>query len=196
MAAQHDDTTPYAPGIRLCMPDDLGPGASVQAGPAEAHYLCHVMRCKVGDEIALFNGRDGEWRARIDGCSKKAVTLVCVALIREQTRPADIWLLFAPVKRARLDFIVEKATELGVGVLCPVFTRFTQADRVRVERMASTAREAAEQCGRLEVPDVADPRKLADVLDGWNPARLLFFCDEGGDVPAMATALDAAARGP
>lgn len=196
MASNHDDTLPYTPGIRLFVTDFLGDGAVVTVADAQSHYLQHVMRCKVGDEIILFNGRDGEWRAGVKALSKRDVTLICRAWTRCQTRPVDLWLLFAPVKRTRLDFIVEKATELGVAVLQPVFTRFTMADRVKGERMEANVREAAEQCGRLELPEVRAPERLDAVLDGWEADRTLIFCDEGGDAVPMIHALEAIGTGP
>lgn len=196
MAPSFDDTAPYVPAIRLYVQAPLLAGAEILLEPGQVHYLQHVMRRKVGDEVALFNGRDGEWAARIEGYGKKAAALKLTAQLREQDRPADLWLLFAPVKRARLDFIVEKATELGVSALQPVFTRFTNAERVKSERMAAISVEAAEQCGRLSVPDVRAPEKLGSVLDKWDPARTLIFCDEGGDVPPIAEALKGTGSGP
>ncbi len=189
MAPSFDDTTPYVPAIRLYVQAPLSAGAVIATASGQAHYLCHVMRCKVGDEVALFNGRDGEWSARIERFSKKSTTLTAIIPTRTQEKATDLWLLFAPVKRARLDFIVEKATELGVSVLQPVFTRFTNAERVKELRMEAISVEAAEQCGRLTVPDVRAPEKLDAILDGWDPARVLIFCDEGGDAQPMADAL-------
>lgn len=196
MAPTFDDTRPYVPKIRLFVEAPLRTAEAVTLGADQTHYLQHVMRCKVGDEIALFNGRDGEWNARIETLEKKRATIVPIGQARPQSQSSDLWLLFAPVKRGPLDFIVEKATELGVSALMPVFTRFTVADRVRVDRMTLNARAAAEQCGRIDVPEVHTATPLGGVLDGWDHDRILIFCDEGGDVRPMAEAISALGQGP
>lgn len=196
MAPTFDDTRPYVPKIRLFVEHPLRGAGTVTLGADQTHYLQHVMRCKAGDEIGLFNGRDGEWCARIETLEKKRATLALMGQTRAQGAASDLWLLFAPVKRGPLDFIVEKATELGVSALCPVFTRFSVVDRVRGDRMTANGREAAEQCGRLDVPEVHAATPLGDVLDGWDPARTLIFCDEGGDVRPMAEAVGAMSKGP
>lgn len=185
MARTFDDTGPYVPKIRLFVQDSLTADGAVTIGPEQSHYLQHVMRCKPGQEIALFNGRDGEWVTRIDALAKKQATLLPVSQSRPQVSSPDLWLLFAPVKRGPFDMIVEKATEIGVSALKPVFTRFTVRDRVKVERMEAIAREAAEQCGRLDVPDVSGPQSLDNMLDRWPDDRSLIFCDEGGAVRPM-----------
>ncbi|RMF11730.1 MAG: 16S rRNA (uracil(1498)-N(3))-methyltransferase [Alphaproteobacteria bacterium] len=177
------------PAIRLFVKNPLTADQDFLLEPGQVHYLQHVMRRKPGDMVALFNGRDGEWSARIEDLAKKQARLRPVVQIRSQEPAADLWLLFAPVKRARLDFIVEKATELGVGVLAPVFTRFTNAERVKESRMEAISVEAAEQSGRLTVPEVRPPQKLENLLNEWDPARTLIFCDEGGEVPPIAHVL-------
>ena len=196
MAHTFDDSRPYVPKIRLYVQDSLRADDIVTTGPEQAHYLQHVMRCKSGQEIALFNGRDGEWVARIETLAKKRATLLPVSQSRPQALSPDLWLLFAPVKRGPFDFIIEKATELGASKLVPVVTRFTVRDRVKMERMDAIAREAAEQCGRLDVPGVSGPQSLDDMLDSWPSDRTLIFCDEGGEVRPMLEVVSALDPGP
>ncbi|MFX0546639.1 16S rRNA (uracil(1498)-N(3))-methyltransferase [Roseovarius sp. S1116L3] len=164
--------------IRLYVEQPLGPGQTVRLGQAQAHYLFGVMRQGLGAPVALFNGQDGEWLAEVSEAGKKAGALEC----REQTRPLrmppDLWLLFAPIKKARTDFIVEKAAEMGAARICPVQTDFTNSERIRQDRLQAHAVEAAEQCGGTFVPPVDDLAKLGTLLDGWDPARRIMFCDE------------------
>ncbi len=136
------------------------------------------MRLSVGAHVALFNGRDGEWRASVAQAGKRAGVLVCEQQSAPLQMPPDLWLLFAPIKKARTDFIVEKAAEMGAARICPVLTEFTNSERVRVDRLQAHAVEAAEQCGGTYVPDVTEPQKLSQVLDAWNPERRILFCDE------------------
>jgi len=164
--------------IRLFVNTDLGPGQDVVLSRPQAHYLFGVMRQAVGAHVALFNGRDGEWRARIDRAGKRDGQLVCVAQSAALRAPPDLWLLFAPIKKARTDFIVEKAVEMGVARICPVLTEFTNSERVRQDRLQAHAVEAAEQCGATYVPEVAAAEKLTTVLGGWSAGRRLLFCDE------------------
>lgn len=156
----------------------LGAGASVALGRDQAHYLGGVMRRTVGDEVALFNGRDGEWRAEIGHINKRSAALACGEQTAPQTTPPDVWLLFAPIKKARTDFIVEKAAEMGVRRIQPVFTQHTNAERVKPDRMRAHAIEAAEQCGGVFAPEVAEPVKLSALLSGWDTDRRIMFCDE------------------
>jgi 16S rRNA (uracil1498-N3)-methyltransferase len=181
--------------IRLFVTCDLAPGAEVALEPGQAHYLFRVMRLEAGARVAIFNGRDGEWVAEVVEAGRRGGRLAARELSRPQRRPPDLWLLFAPVKRARTDFIVEKATELGAARLQPVTTRFTNSERLRLDRLRSHAIEAAEQCGETYVPELAEPAKLAAVLDGWDPARRLMFCDETREAVPAAAALAAATRG-
>lgn len=181
--------TASPPPIRLFVVDDLGPGAAIGLPPAQAHYLRHVMRRQRGDEIALFNGRDGEWLARIDGFGKGWCSLAVEAPLRGQTPEPDLWLAFAPLKRARIDFLVQKATELGAALLQPVLTRHVAVDRVNTDRLIANAVEAAEQCGRLTVQEVREPLPLDGLLRDWPRKRRLLFCDEAGDAPPLASAL-------
>jgi len=167
-----------APKIRLFIAESLAQDAGIMLDRDQTHYLANVMRVKLGSIIALFNGRDGEWLAEITAVSKKCVELRVTEHRREQDAPVDLWLVFAPIKKARLDFMAQKATELGVSKLQPVVTQYTNLDRVKVERIAANAREAAEQCERLEVPDVGEIMSLKEILDSWPDDRRIMFCDE------------------
>lgn len=169
--------------IRLHVPDPLLAGAGVVLNPDQTRYLTAVMRKSVGDEVVLFNGRDGEWRAQITETTKKGCRLAPVEKLRDQIGPPDLDLLIALVKRGPLETIVEKATELGVRRIRLVTTRRTNADHTNVGRLQAIAVEAAEQTGRLEVPEVVAPEKLERLLDGWQAGRRLMFCDEAGDDP-------------
>lgn len=173
---------------RLFVSAPLGAGATVACTPEQANYLINVLRLKAGAAILIFNGADGEWRARLDQVTKRAVVLSVGEQVRPQTGGPDLDYLFAPLKRARLDYMVQKATEMGVKRLRPVLTRHTIADRVNLDRMRANVVEAAEQCGLLHVPEVAEPQKLAAVLAEWDGARTLVFCDEG---TPLANPLDA-----
>ena len=164
--------------IRLFVDHPLGAGQPVPLTREQAHYLFSVMRMATGGEILLFNGQDGEWRAEITEAGKKAGTAVCDTQTRAQAMPPDLWLLFAPIKKARTDFIVEKATELGAARIVPVQTEFTNAGRVQRDRLQAHAIEAAEQCGGTYVPHVDDMSRLGRLLDQWDDTRQLMFCDE------------------
>lgn len=181
---------------RLFVEAPLAEGASVACAPEQVNYLINVLRLKVGAALLVFNGRDGEWRARIDQVSKRAVVLVAEAQTRPQSDGPDIDYLFAPLKHARLDYMVQKATEMGVQRLRPVLTRRTIAERVNLDRMRANAVEAAEQCGVLRVPEVLEPVKLAAVLEAWDGERVLIFCDEGAAVANPMVALGEIERGP
>jgi len=177
--------------IRLYVEQPLGQGQTVRLEQAQAHYLFGVMRQGTGAHVALFNGTDGEWLAEVAEVGKKAGALTCVSQTRALQMPPDLWLLFAPIKKARTDFIVEKATEMGAARICPVQTDFTNSERIRQDRLQSHAIEAAEQCGGTFVPPVGNLAKLGTVLDGWDPARRILFCDEAlarGRAPAMPDA--------
>jgi 16S rRNA (uracil1498-N3)-methyltransferase len=170
--------------IRLHVTQSLSAGAEVAPTPEQARYLTQVMRHGVGDEILVFNGADGEWRARICEVSKRGCRLAAEAMTRPQAAGPDLDLVIALVKRGRLETIVEKATELGVRRIRLATTRRTNADHTNVSRLQAIAAEAAEQTGRLDVPEVIGPEKLDRLLDGWPPARRLMFCDEAGDDPS------------
>jgi 16S rRNA (uracil1498-N3)-methyltransferase len=152
---------------------------------SQAHYLRSVLRLGPGDEVALFNGRDGEWRARIDTIGKGWASLQLTEQSLPQPVEPDIWLLFAPIKRGRVDFLVQKATELGVSILLPTTTRRTVVERINLVRLGTTAAEAAEQCRRLSVPELRPVQSLEKVLASWPEERRLLFCDEAGGPPAI-----------
>ncbi len=170
--------------IRLFVPNDLTAGVGVEPKPDQARYLTAVMRLGPGAEIALFNGRDGEWLARISEVSRRGCHLVVREMLRGQHFPPDLELVVALVKRAPLETIIEKATELGVRRIHLVMTRRTNSDHVKLERLQTIAVEAAEQTGRLDVPEVVKPLKLETLLQDWDPSRRLVFCDEAGDDPS------------
>lgn len=176
--------------IRLFVPNDLAAGAAFALDAGQSRYLAAVMRKAVGDELAVFNGRDGEWRATIASVEKRAVTLEIGALLRPQAMGPDLDLVVALVKRARLETIVEKAAELGVRRVQPVITERTNADHTRVDRLQAIAVEASEQTGRLDTPEVCEPVRLGQALADWRPARRLLFCDETGDAPPLLKAVD------
>lgn len=179
--------------IRLFVPHDLAAGAALSLDEGQSRYLAAVMRLSVGDELAVFNGRDGEWRARVASVGKRAVGLEVEAQARPQATGPDLDLVIALVKRARLETIVEKAAELGVRRVRPVVTERTNADHTRVDRLQAIAVEAAEQTGRLDVPQVLEPAKLEKLVDGWEAGRRLLFCDEAGDaLPALQALKDQA----
>ena len=176
--------------IRLYVPDDLAADADVSPAPEQGRYLTLVMRLAVGAEVLLFNGRDGEWRATLVEAGKRVCRLTVGARMRPQTEGPDLDLVIALVKRARLETIIEKAAELGVRRVRLAVTRRTNADHTNVARLQAIAVEAAEQTGRLDVPEILAPEKLDRMLDGWDPERRLVFCDEGGGVPAALAALN------
>ncbi|PIE16998.1 MAG: 16S rRNA (uracil(1498)-N(3))-methyltransferase [Rhodobacterales bacterium] len=164
--------------IRLCVTQDLQPEQTIVLEPAQAHYLFVVMRLQEGAPLLLFNGRDGEYLARVSRAHKRHGTLECLHQTKALQLPPDLWLLFAPIKKTRTAFIVEKAAELGAARICPVQTRYTNAERIRQDRLQAHALEAAEQCGGTYVPEVDALRRLEDVLQDWPADRHLVFCDE------------------
>jgi 16S rRNA (uracil1498-N3)-methyltransferase len=166
----------------------------VGLSPGQAHYLKHVMRMEAGGLVALFNGRDGEWLGRVEAVGRGWCSVTLTGRRREQAQEPDLWLVFAPIKRARIDFLAEKATELGVTALWPVFTRNSVISRVNTERLRANAIEAAEQSERVTVPEVFEPLALADLLARWPADRRLVVCDESGAAPPIADALGAEAR--
>lgn len=171
------------PAPRLFVDAPLAPAAPIALDADQAGYLGRVLRLGAGDSVRVFNGADGEWRARLVEVGKRGARLEAEAQTRPQSLPPDLELWFAPVKRQATDWIVEKATELGVRTLRPVLTKRTIAETVRVDRLALIAREAAEQTERLDVPAIAPPVSLAQALDGGDAARGLIFADEAGDDP-------------
>jgi len=174
--------------VRLYVTAPLGGDATVTPDEGQAHYLLHVMRAKAGDRVCLFNGRDGEWLAELAEVKKRAVTLRCLKQTAAQAGVPDLWLAFAPIKKTPSDYLVQKAVELGVRALLPVFTRRTIVTRINRERMTANAVEAAEQSARLDVPAVRDGVSLDRLLADWPKERRLYFCDEGGDAVPLADA--------
>ncbi|HWL79825.1 MAG TPA: 16S rRNA (uracil(1498)-N(3))-methyltransferase [Roseomonas sp.] len=173
---------------RLYVEADLSEGAEVPALPGQGHYLGQVMRKREGDAVLLFNGRDGEWRARIAALRKDRAIFAPEARTRPQQPSPDLRLLLAPIKRDAMDWVVEKATELGVRRIQPVFTARSVVGRVNGERLASIAREAAEQCERLDLPEIAPPMDLHAALDAWDGAPLLVG-DARGNAPPLSVVL-------
>ncbi len=165
--------------VRLYVEHPLGPEQTVPLDRDQAHYLFGVMRLGPGAALLLFNGRDGEWQAEVTEAGKRSGALICRAPGVPQRDPPDLWLLFAPLKKARTDFVVEKAVELGARRICPVQTAFTNAERIRRDRLQATAREAAEQCGATAVPEVAELARLDRMLSDWPAERALLVADEG-----------------
>lgn len=177
------------PRFRLFVAADLAAGAVFDLPREQAHYLATVMRAKAGEAVAVFNGRDGEWRAVIDRIAKNAGTLIVEARTRPQAAEPDVWLLAAPLKKDNTDLVAEKAAELGASALWPVFTRRTVAARVNAGRLAAHLVEAAEQCERLTVPALMPACPLDKALAGWDEGRTLLFLDEGGSGPPLASSI-------
>ena len=175
------------PKVRLYVEHPLGEGQQVSLTREQAHYLFGVMRLDAGDRVALFNGADGEWACAVAEVGKRGGVLLCEAQVQPQAMPPDLWLIFAPIKKARTDFIVEKAVEMGVRAILPVQTEFTNSERIRQDRLQAHAVEAAEQCGGTFVPQVHDLVKLDRLLADWDPARRIMFCDEAraGQTPGL-----------
>lgn len=176
---------------RLFVPDDLAAGADFAASPEQSHYLSNVLRLSEGAELLVFNGRDGEWLARVTAKTKKAVRLGPVEQTRPQPSASDLVYCFAPLKVGRLDYLVQKAVEMGAGVLQPVITQHTQVQKIGTDRLAANVVEAAEQCGILAIPEVRDPQRFERLLAGWESGRRLIFCDESADTNNPLPALQA-----
>lgn len=181
---------------RLFVSADLEAGTTVRCSREQANYLRNVLRLVTGSTILLFNGRDGEWQAEIGLEGRRDVVLAVMRRTREQSSGPDLHYLFAPLKHVRLDYMVQKATEMGVARLAPVLTRHTAVSRVNLERMRANAIEAAEQCGVLRIPEVVEPRKLDHILAHWEGSRRLVFCDEGAATQDPIAALSLVPRGP
>ena len=181
---------------RLFVEAELAPGTRVTLDKAQANYLGNVLRLEGGDPVLVFNGRDGEWRAALQREGRKSVWLDVAARTREQDRPADLHYLFAPLKHARLDYMAQKAVEMGAGLLQPVLTRRTQVSRLNLDRLRANAVEAAEQCGILSLPAIEAERPLEAALAGLAPERVLVFCDEGMAEASPVSALAACKPAP
>lgn len=186
----HDFRSP-----RLYVDAPLGEGRTVALEREHSNYLGNVLRLSAGDGVLVFNGRDGEWRAAIAAGRKRTDSLIIGAQTRPQDRLPDLAYVFAPLKHARLDYMVQKAVEMGASRLEPVLTRFTQVSRVNGDRMRANVIEAAEQCGILSIATVADPVPLERYLAGRNAERLLVFCDEAAEIADPVEALKAARVG-
>lgn len=181
---------------RLFVTMALEPGATVALNDGQAHYLLHVLRARAGDRVLVFNGRDGEWQAEIAMASKRAVALMVGTRTVPQREVPDLWLVFAPVKKTPSDYLTQKATELGVARLQPVFTRRTIVTRINDERLLANAVEAAEQSARLSVPEIGASVVLEKLLATWPQDRRIFFCDESGEARPLADAARDAGEGP
>ena len=167
-----------ASNIRLFVEENLQTGIDLEIKASQFHYLKNVMRLAIGAEVTLFNGRDGEYLAEITDSGKHSMTVKLMKQSRPQSDDPDIWLIFAPIKKNRLDMIAEKATELGVAKLVPVITDHTKVERVKTDRLRANAIEAAEQCRRLTVPEITEPMPLQKLLDNWEVTRRLLVMDE------------------
>jgi 16S rRNA (uracil1498-N3)-methyltransferase len=179
---------------RLYVTAPLGAGAALPLDRAQSNYLVNVLRLKPGDPVLVFNGRDGEWRTALTQAGRRDVALIAEACVRPQSPPGDLHLLFAPLKHVRLDYLVQKAVEMGVSAIQPVLTRHVQVTRLNLERMQANAVEAAEQCGILGLPEIAEPRGFDAVIGGLDPKRLVIFCDEDAETRDPVAALAAHRR--
>ncbi len=180
---------------RLYVDDDLAEHTHLEFQPGPTNYLLRVMRLGPGDPVRLFNGRDGEWRARLEVQGRRAYGVV-ETCSRLQTSPPELTLVFAPLKKTRTDFLVEKATEMGATCLRPVVTTYTQTHRVKLERLQALVTEAAEQTERLDLPRLERIQPLSGLLADWPGDRPLFYCDEAGAAPPMQVELAASGAGP
>jgi 16S rRNA (uracil1498-N3)-methyltransferase len=180
---------------RLCVSEDLATGVEVKLDPQQTNYLVNVLRLGAGAAVLLFNGRDGEFSAGLNTSSRKSASLSVGARTRAQDTPPHIDYLFAPLKHARLDYIAQKAVEMGARRLRPVITRHTQVARVNLERLRANAIEACEQCGVIWIPEIAPLQSLAEALEGWPAERLLVFCDEEAELASPLEALERAGAG-
>ena len=189
--ADYDFRTP-----RLHIAGPLAAGTRLELDRDQSHYLTHVLRLAPGDTILAFDGRSGEFLATIAAAGKKTVQLELIRQTRPQTVPGRIDYLFAPLKHARLDYMVQKAVEMGVARLQPVRTSRTQTTRINLDRMRANAIEAAEQCGVLTIPDIADEVRFDRLIATWDPERPIVFCDERTETKNPLDALEQARRGP
>jgi len=188
--------SPPGPSIRLFVDSDLEAGTIHECDANQTNYLAAVLRLDAGAELLVFNGRNGEWLARIAEVGRRNCRLEALKQVRVQADGPDLDYLFAPLKRSRLDYMVQKATEMGVSRLQPVLTQRTQAERVNLDRMRANTIEAAEQCGLLRIPQVAEPGKLDKILAAWDPARRLVYCDEAADLASPLQLLTRMQPGP
>ena len=188
---------PEHPVTRLYLPEPLVAGAAVTIDSARAHRLQHVLRLGLGAAVAAFNEDDGEWLCRITELGRRGAVLTVIEQRRPPAAETDLWLVFAPIKRVRLDWLVEKATELGAAALVPIWTARTQSERLNRERLRGLAISAAEQSGRITIPEIQVGRPLYELMDGWPNGRRLILCDEtGGGAPIAAALAGIAADAP
>jgi len=181
---------------RLFVQAELAEGNIIRCEPAQAHYLLTVLRLKAGAIVGIFNGHDGEWEGQLQLQGRKSVSTRIISKVRDQTPVPDLMYLFAPLKRARLDYMVQKATEMGASILQPVITQYTNVYRLKMERMALNAIEAAEQCNLLSIPEVREPVGLEDILANWPADRCLIYCDERADKESAIKVLERIDSGP
>jgi 16S rRNA (uracil1498-N3)-methyltransferase len=184
------------PKARLYVAEPFAPGGSIELAPGQAHHLRSVLRLAAGAVVAAFNATDGEWICRLTETDRNRVVLAVEWRTRRAEAEADLWLVFAPIKRARLDWLIEKATELGAGALLPVWTQRTQTERLNLERLRAHAVAAAEQSERLSVPELHEPQALDRVLGSWQPERRLIVCDETGGGEPIGAAVARLGAGP
>ncbi|MFC3162298.1 16S rRNA (uracil(1498)-N(3))-methyltransferase [Ciceribacter thiooxidans] len=163
---------------RLFVDAPLLAGATVEASPEQFNYLANVLRMTDGSELLLFNGHDGEWRATLAFPTRKRILMTAMEQTREQPEPCDLRFLFSPLKVGRMDYLVQKAVEMGAGVLQPVMTQHVQGKITNLDRLQANVVEAAEQCGVLSIPTVEAPKRLRDLLERWPETRRIIFCDE------------------
>lgn len=196
MKAQKSQSQASSKRARLFTQHGLEQAGIVELDVKQAHYLVNVLRLKIGSEILLFNGHDGEWCGRITDIGRKQVKVECVEQVRPQSTPQDLHYLFAPLKTARLDYLAQKATEMGATRLTPVLTAFTVAQRVNLLRLAANTIEAAEQCGLMSIPIVEEAQSLEMVLHNWPQDCALIYCDEAAPIAAPIDALAQVPKGP
>jgi 16S rRNA (uracil1498-N3)-methyltransferase len=176
---------------RLFVAHDLAAGAQIAATDEQFNYLANVLRMEEGAELLIFNGRDGEWRAKLGFPSRKKIALTPIELTRPQPAPSDLHYLFAPLKVGRMDYLIQKAVEMGAGVIQPVMTQHVQGKITSIERLRANAIEAAEQCGILAIPEVREPVRLPALLETWSGERRIIYCDEGAETNNPLAALGA-----
>ena len=181
---------------RLFVQAELAEENIIRCDPAQAHYLLTVLRLKAGATVGIFNGVDGEWEGKLHLQGRKSASIQAKHRIRDQEPAPDLMYVFAPLKRARLDYMVQKATEMGANVLQPVITQYTNAYRLKMERMRLNAIEAAEQCNLLTIPEVREPVDLKALLENWPPQRCLVYCDESADRTSAIERLQQIKSGP
>lgn len=170
---------------RLYVEADLAVGASIELDKPQAHYLRSVLRLQTGADVILFNGKDGEWVATLSALGKKDAQADLIEQIRKQEASPNLWLLFAPLKKSQTDLVIQKATELGVSRIQPTLTKHSNTEKFKVDRAETIVISAAEQCERLDIPKLSEPKKLESILESWPSDRTLFICAEAGPANAI-----------